>query len=147
MSFLANANRRFGKIAVAAGLALVAASAAGAQSSALNGNGRCVLVVDGATYIDGSCIIDLQANGDFDFDDGRLKTECAEFDLGPDECSMANTRVMRNGTFGSLSITGPDAGIMFWNEGRYLHGQARIGNLHRRGACWQNDRARLCAYR
>ncbi|MCW2307775.1 hypothetical protein [Rhodobium gokarnense] len=147
MSFFANANLRFGIISAAAGLALVAAFAADSEAAEFNGTGRCVLVVDGTTYIDGSCNIDLQANGDFDFDDGRLQTECAEFDLGPGECSMANTKLVRNGTFGSLSITGPDVGDIFWNEGRYLHGQARIGGVQRRGACWRNDRAKLCAYR
>ena len=142
-----DANRRFWRFAIIAALALIAAPAIADPSSAFKGNGRCVLVVDGKTYIDGRCEIDLQANGDFHFDDGRLKTECAAFDLGPGECTMANTLVVRNGTFGQLAISAPDVGTMFWNEGRYLHGQAPIHNLHRRGACWRNDRAKLCAYR
>lgn len=112
-----------------------------------SGNTQCLLIIDGRTYIRGSCDVTLDSDGSVHFDDQRMKTKCAEFDLGPNRCSMANTVVTRKGTFGGLLITGKDRGHFVWNEGRYLHAHARIEGLRKNGDCWQNLNTTFCVWR
>jgi len=59
---------------------------------------------------------------------------------------MASTGITRKGTFGQLVMTSPGRGKIYWNEGVALHGQSEISPVTRNGACWQNSKAKLCAW-
>lgn len=79
---------------------------------------KCLLVVDGKTYINGACKFRFEGgDGSFTFDDERIRLGCFAYDLGSGECSGAATEVIRNGVFGGLSIQGSGVGRFWWNEG------------------------------
>lgn len=109
---------------------------------------KCLLIVDGKTYINGYCDFQFGGrNGSFSFDDKKLRLECSFFDLGPGQCSGAATRVVRKGTFGGLRIERPGVGQMYWNAGASRKGSDVIQEpLYRNGACWENARVKLCAW-
>lgn len=111
--------------------------------------GKCLLSVEGKKYIDGPCDIKMKQDGSFQFDDGRLTTKCAVYDLGPNNCTGASTIVVKKGTFGSLFTEDGRRGQMYWNSGEDRRAQAVIENLSRKGACWSNrsQTVRLCAWR
>jgi hypothetical protein len=85
--------------------------------------GRCHLVVDGAEMFKGPCRIGLDPDGSFTIYENRE----------PGYFAM----VMREGTMAEG----------YWNGDRSsTHAQAELGMLRRDGACWTNDRARVCAW-
>ncbi|RYG90160.1 MAG: SHOCT domain-containing protein [Alphaproteobacteria bacterium] len=87
--------------------------------------GRCFLQVDGKSYIDGECDIVLEADGSFDIQD----------QFGS---PTYFAKVLRDGA----EAQG------YWNQ---YPGATRahtdLGTLKRDGACWANDKARICAWR
>lgn len=109
-------------------IAAVILLACGIFSSAQALTGKCLLRVDGLTYINGPC--EIHAGKDY----------------FPDKPS---------GTFSILSgdhrpaaqvIGSPgDSREGLWNYG---HGMSNdTGTLHRDGACWVNEHARICAWK
>ena len=91
-------------------------------------NGTCVIQVDGKTYLNGPCPITLEKGGDFVA--GSDGTKAAKY-------------------FAYVSInkeTGKADG--FWNgpDGA-SHAHDPLGELTRQGACWVNQRAKVCAMR
>jgi hypothetical protein len=103
---------------LAATMALAMSAPAAAQTAS-----RCLLEVDGHRYIDGRCRFTPQGEGSF-----QIRG------LG------------RVGYFATVLVDGRQADG-FWNgreQGNHAH--ARLGVLVRRGACWQNRRARVCAW-
>jgi hypothetical protein len=109
---------------------------------------KCLLVVDGKTYINGYCDFQFEGgNGSFSFDDKKLRLGCYSFDLGPGQCSGALTKVTQRGTFGGLSIQKPGVGKFWWNAGELRKGSVVMSEpLYRDGACWSNRRVKLCAW-
>ena len=86
--------------------------------------GRCLLQVDGKKYISGACRIDLQKGGSFQL-----------YDL------------KKHGYFAYVDVDGNTA-EGYWNEDPMAtHAQSPLGTLTREGACWQNERAKVCAWR
>ena len=86
--------------------------------------GRCLLEVDGKKYISGSCRVDLAKGGSFHV-----------YDL------------KKHGYFAYVNVNGNSA-EGYWNEDPMAtHAQSPLGTLTRNGACWQNDRAKVCAWR
>lgn len=92
--------------------------------------GQCILQVDGTTYINRPCNIKIYNGGSFSIgqsDDGRR----------------------RDRYFAMVEID-PSAGtaVGYWNgvDGE-SHAGDNLGNLIRQGACWVNNRARVCAMR
>ena len=86
--------------------------------------GRCLLEVDGKKYISGSCRVDLAKGGSFQV-----------YDL------------KKRGYFAYVNVSGNSA-EGYWNEDpRATHAQSPLGTLTRDGACWQNERAKVCAWR
>ena len=87
---------------------------------------RCVLQVDGRGCIDGPCEFEGMPSGGFT--------------IGvSDRVPMPY--------FAYISI---DGGVArgFWNEERGAgHAHSPLGALRRAGACWINERARVCAFR
>ena len=108
---------------------------------------KCLLVVEGKTYINGNCSFEfIGGDGSFSFDDNKMASKCSYYDLGPGKCTMASRRVTRKGTFGQLQIKRPGVGTIYWNGGNALHAQGSIEPVYRDGACWSNQKAKLCAW-
>ncbi|WP_089177152.1 hypothetical protein [Bosea sp. AS-1] len=105
--------------------AIVLALALMASGSALASQGRCLLVVDGRTYLKGLCPIDTQSDGSF------------SIGTGPRPSFFAYVTVDKSGT-----------AVGYWNEERGVsHAHSDLGTLTRNGACWVNERAKVCAWR
>lgn len=86
--------------------------------------GRCVLEVDGRRLMTGTCLIDLERDGSFSIYD--------------------NTQ---DGYFAMVFREGAEA-IGHWNGAPgSTHAHDTLGILRRNGACWENQRARVCAWR
>ncbi|KXK00939.1 MAG: hypothetical protein UZ17_ACD001001993 [Acidobacteria bacterium OLB17] len=89
--------------------------------------GRCLLVIDGKTYISGRCDIEM-------YNDGTGSFQITE-------------RRKRGAYFAQVLIDNGEA-LGYWNEERAAtHAHASLGALTRDGACWKNDRARVCAWK
>jgi len=88
--------------------------------------GRCLLEVDGTKYINGRCTVELQKGGSFQIYDLKKRGYFAYVTL-TDAVGVANG---------------------YWNgTDRGSHAHDPLGELTRDGACWVNDRARVCAWR
>jgi len=91
--------------------------------------GDCLLDVDGQTYLDGPCNIEMDRDGSFSI--GAAESTRSEYfafvDLDPDTKGVAAAR---------------------WNGvGATSHADESLGNLFRHQGCWINDRAKVCAWR
>lgn len=92
---------------------------------------QCKLVVKGKTYINGRCNFeDFGADGSF-----------AIGVLGDDQ------PIPKGGFyFAYVDVHGNTAQAK-WNENRTdLHADAPLGTLTRKGACWENAIAQICAW-
>lgn len=88
--------------------------------------GKCLLEVEGTVYIDGRCLVRMEANGDF------------QIDASSDDEPLTY--------FATVSITSRGVGKGFWNEERGAsHAQTPLGVLRKNGACWENAAAKVCA--
>jgi len=109
--------------------ALLMSLALGWSSSALAFPGKCLLQVDGRTYLNAICNIEL------DPADGS-------FSIGTGESTRAKHFAIVN--------VGPVKGqaIGYWNGvAGESHAHEELGRLTRHGACWRNKRAKICALR
>ena len=89
--------------------------------------GKCLLEVKKKKYINGACPIKME-------DDGG-------FTIGASEKSPLTY-------FAMVSVTGKDLGEGFWNETKgATHAHTSLGDLIRKGACWQNRDAKICAWK
>jgi hypothetical protein len=89
--------------------------------------GKCLLQVKAKRYLDGDCQISLETDGSF---------------------------VVRNvGTkgityFAAVARTSPTGAEGFWNVTKgSLAAQTPLGEFKRKGACWQNAEAKVCAWK
>ncbi len=90
--------------------------------------GRCVLEVQGKTYLSGRCAYLVDRDGSFEVIDPRK--------LWRDE-----------GYFAYVNLDGASAEGSWNEETLSSHADAPLGPLTRRGACWVNKRARICLWR
>ena len=89
---------------------------------------RCFLGVDGKTLVRGRCSVYFMSDGSF-----TLNT--AENGKRVDHFAM-------------VDVTGRDRGDATWNaESGDLHAWDKLGPVERKGACWVNARARICAWK
>jgi hypothetical protein len=91
--------------------------------------GKCLLRVDGQTYLDSICNVDVTVT------DGS-------FSIGTGESTRAKHFAVVN--------VGPIKGraIGYWNGvAGEDHAHESLGVLIRQGACWSNARAKICAVR
>lgn len=109
------------RLIIAGTLAAVAFDPASAAPSL----GKCLLRVDGTTYINGPCNIDLMPDG--------------SFSIGADG---------RSPFFAYVTVLEPGLAQGDWNETpASTHAHSRLGELQRKGACWANRRATVCAWK
>jgi hypothetical protein len=92
--------------------------------------GDCLIEVDGATYLSGSCNI-------------RMFNDDGSFSIGTGDTSTSRAK-----HFAYVSLDAPGTANGTWNgiEGGN-HAQEPLGALERDGACWVNAHARICAWR
>jgi hypothetical protein len=104
--------------------------------------GKCVLKVDGKTYISGRCAYSMQRGGSLEINGPHqvyAGIDYPETDMG----ALAQSRDY----FAYVDVEGR-SGDGFWNADRLAtHAQAHLGTLERRGACWINERAEICLWR
>ena len=116
-------------------------SSGSAQAQVYEANARCLLQIDGKTYLDGRCYFKNDAEDDF-FWDPRLRITCPNgVDAAKASCSGAEQRVTKPGVFGYLFR---DQGLasLCWNENKFTKASPCFPGLKRSGACWSNPRAK-----
>jgi len=103
--------------------------------------GRCLLEIDGKKYITGRCAYEIGPGASFEFHGPHQIW--AGIDYKPEDFAGEQS----NDYFASIDVEGSTADG-FWNENiRATHAQAFLGTLRRRGACWVNERAKVCLWR
>lgn len=97
------------------------------QVSAEEGTpGECLLEVSGVKYIDGRCRILMFPGGSFQINGHGKSFHFAIVNLDEDK----------------------GAATAHWNgRVRESHAHEQLGQVRRRGACWENAEARICAWR
>ena len=103
-------------------LGVKALALAGLLSSGALGASRpasCTLVVKGKTYINGPCDFDADKDGSF--------------------------RISGKDYFAYVNVTGKTAEASWNADPKSTHAHAPLGVLTRKGACWENADARICA--
>ena len=108
-----------------AGTVLWAAPAAAEEETL---TAKCLLEIDGETYISGPCPVVLDDEGSFTLGaDGKTDPE---------------------GYFAMVLVSGKNIADAYWNEApASTHAQGSLGEVIRHGACWSNARAKICAWR
>ncbi|MCB1542674.1 MAG: RICIN domain-containing protein [Rhodoblastus sp.] len=101
----------------ASALALAALLSSGAFGASRPAS--CTLVVKGKTYINGPCDFDADKDGSF--------------------------RISGKDYFAYVNVTGKTAEASWNADPKSTHAQAPLGVLTRKGACWENADARICA--
>ena len=97
---------------------------AGSTTSGQADDGRCLIAVDGRTFLKGRCNIEIRPGG--------------SFTVGVGEQS-------RSRHFAYVNLYGDSSTAQgYWN-GRDTGSD--LGPLKRKGACWSNSRAKVCAWR
>ncbi len=90
--------------------------------------GKCVLNVGGKDYLNGPCEIEM-LDKDGSFTVGASDTAPSPY-------------------FAYVTVTSPGVAEGSWNrDPKALHADAKLGELKRQGACWVNEKARVCATR
>ena len=106
-------------------------------------NARCLLQIDGTTYLHGRCHFKNGAESKSDFfRDPRLQITCPNgVDAAKASCSGAEERVTKPGVFGYLFR---DKGLasLCWNERTMRKATPCFQGLRRSGACWSNPSAK-----
>lgn len=105
--------------AILVALAMVVSGAASAAP------GRCLLIVEGKTYLNGPCPVAVARSGSLTVGGGRGLSY-----------------------FAVVNPAGDGTAAGFWNEERgATHAHTDLGTLHRSDACWTNARAVVCGWR
>jgi hypothetical protein len=111
-------------LALVCGASLVTATATSARAD----EGRCLIAVKGRVFLKGRCNIEIQRGG--------------SFTVGVSDRS-------RSEHFAYVALDGgADAAVGYWNGiEAESHAHEALGRLKRKGACWSNRHARICAWR
>lgn len=90
--------------------------------------GRCLIAVDGRTFLKGRCNIQISKGG--------------SFTVGVSDQS-------RSEHFAYVDLDGgAETAVGYWNGlAAESHADEHLGPLKRKGACWSNSRAKICAWR
>ena len=108
-----------------------------AESNQLNA--RCLLQINGKTYMDDRCQFKSDADSDY-FSDLRILITCPNgVDASKSSCSGAEERVTKPGVFGFL-FRDKNVASLCWNGGKFRKATPCFQGLRRSGACWANPR-------
>jgi hypothetical protein len=97
-------------------------------SNATAGQGRCLLEIDGKTYLSGRCSYFIYPD------------QTGSFMIGTDGEKMGKY-------FAQVSIEKDGSADASWNGGESSHADAKLGDVQRKGACWENKSAKLCLWK
>lgn len=87
--------------------------------------GKCLLEVNKKKYINGACVIDMDQDGSF-----LIKSSS------------------KNPIYFAMVDVEKNNGVGYWNEEpNSTHAHTSLGNLKRKGACWQNEISKICAWK
>lgn len=90
--------------------------------------GRCLLEVDNRPYLLGRCNIDSEADGSFSIGTGGKGVGSA--------------------FFAYINSDSDRTAVGHWNETKdSTHAHSELGTLKRFGACWINEKAKVCAWK
>ena len=104
--------------------------------SSVSRKGRCLLQVDGKTYISGICRYDMTVQ------------DSTETHISTPGSFVVRGRGDNYAAFVDIDLRRPTTAEGGWNEEENAgHMQTPLGILKRRGACWVNKRARICLWR
>ncbi|GEM_PF-2340648 len=110
-------------------LFLLAIALMGICASASARPADCLLITDGKTVIDGPC--------DFDPLKPVLKSD-----------PKGSFSISANGYFAQLTKQTDTVALGYWNGERGAnHAHNDLGELKSAGACWQNTRSKICAWK
>ena len=89
--------------------------------------GRCLLQVNGKTYLNGPCVV-------------VMTDQRGSFSMG--------VEARHRSRYFAYVTKETDGTRGYWNETPDAsHAHSDLGILRRNGACWTNERARVCAYK
>jgi hypothetical protein len=89
--------------------------------------GTCLIEVNRKRYLEGPCEIAIANDGGFSI--GASETKPISY-------------------FAIVSVTAKDVGEGYWNQDKGAnHAHTPLGRLVRKGACWQNQRVKVCAWK
>jgi hypothetical protein len=104
-------------------------------------NAKCLLEIDGTTYMDDRCNFTGDTDSD-SFSDLRLLVICPNgVDASRTSCTGSEQKVARPGVFGYL-FRQKGVAFLCWNMGTMLKASPCFEGLRRSGACWSNPRAK-----
>lgn len=104
-------------------------------------NARCLLRINGKTYMDDRCQFKRGKDSDY-FSDLRIQITCPNGrDASESYCSGVEERVTKPGVFGLL-VREKDVASLCWNVGKFRTATPCFQGLRRSGACWANPRAK-----
>lgn len=106
-----------GRYAIAGAVAICALAASAAHAA--QRTVQCTLTVKGKAYLDGPCQFEADPDGSF--------------------------RMFGKDYFAYVNVTGKVAEASWNGEEKASHAHASLGTLSRKGACWENAEARICA--
>jgi hypothetical protein len=133
--------------AVVSGTVLAPVGAAHAATTA----SKCVITIKGKTWVSGPCKYEDLGDGSFMLSDPKMVIGCDVNNDNKrdasDDCAVAEEKMFKKGVFVYVNIIEPGKADGSWNEGQYLHAQTNLGTLTRKGACWSNKTAKICAYK
>ncbi|HVZ52236.1 MAG TPA: hypothetical protein VG986_09735 [Pseudolabrys sp.] len=107
------------RLLAAAAFAISWSLIAGAANAAAQRPVLCKLVVNGKTYLDGQCLFEADKDGSF--------------------------RIFGKDYFAYINVHGGTAEASWNADPKSSHAQAPLGTLTRKGACWVNATAQICA--
>lgn len=83
---------------------------------------KCTLKVNGTTYINGPCMGSMDSDGSFQINSSKY--------------------------FAIVNLETKNQAIGYWNGEAYAnHAHNDLGTLIRKGACWKNSSAIVCAWK
>ncbi len=104
--------------------------------------GRCLLEVDGKTYISGPCAYYRSVTGDFEIHGPNQIWSGIDY---PKPEIFSHER--STDYFAQVSLDGGKTAYGVWNrDKRATHAHTDLGRLERKGACWINRKVRVCAW-
>jgi hypothetical protein len=109
-------------------LAFVGLAAVGGHATAKERVAKCYLSVDGKAYLDQVCVFDPEKDG--------------SFTIG----TAGENGTVRMPFFAYVNKNDNGSAQGYWNEdASSTHAHTDLGVLKRKGGCWQNARAKVCA--
>ena len=104
-------------------------------------NAKCLLQIDGKTYMNDRCQFKSNSDSDY-FSDLRIQITCPNgMDASKSSCSGAEEKVTKPGVFGYLFRKDGVASLC-WNARTMRKATPCFQGLRRSGACWSNPRAK-----